>query len=162
MLISRTTGRGHGATNRHTALQRLGLLCDERTLQVLRSGVVSPTMGEQEQPGDGVVGAAGRIAGRPVFCYAQDGRFAGGSLGEGQADTIVRQQRLAAQARVPLIGFIESGGARIQEGIAALNGYSRIFAQTVALSGKCLRSQWSLVPRPAKAATPRLSQTSSS
>jgi acetyl-CoA carboxylase carboxyltransferase component len=117
-------------------LQRLGLLCDEGSLQVIRSSVASATMGDRAIAGDGVVGAAGRIGGRPVFCYAQDASFAGGSLGEAHADTIVRVQRLAGQARVPVIGFIESGGARLQEGIAALNGYARIFAQSVAMSGK--------------------------
>ena len=117
-------------------LQRLGLLCDEGSLQVLRSTVVSSRMGKRAMEGDGVVGAAGRIGERPVFCYAQDGSFVGGSLGEAHAETILRVQRLAADARVPVIGFIESGGARLQEGIAALNGYARIFAQTVTLSGR--------------------------
>jgi acetyl-CoA carboxylase carboxyltransferase component len=117
-------------------IQRLRLLCDEGSLHVIRSGVTSVRMGERARAGDGVVGAAGRIGGRSVFCYAQDASFAGGSLGEAHADTIVRVQRLAGQARVPVIGFIESGGARLQEGIAALNGYARIFSETVALSGK--------------------------
>jgi acetyl-CoA carboxylase carboxyltransferase component len=117
-------------------IQRLGLLCDEGSLHVLRSGVISTHMGKRALEGDGVVGAAGRIGGRPVFCYAQDVSFAGGSLGEAHAETILRVQHLAAQARVPVIGFIESGGARLQEGIAALNGYARIFTRTVALSGK--------------------------
>jgi len=117
-------------------LQRLSLLCDEGSLHVLRSGVRSARMGERAQAGDGVVGAAGRIGGRPVFCYAQDASFAGGSLGEAHADTIVRVQRLAGQAGVPVIGFVESGGARLQEGLSALNGYARIFSETVALSGR--------------------------
>jgi acetyl-CoA carboxylase carboxyltransferase component len=117
-------------------LQRLGLLCDEGSLQVLRSGILSTQMGARARQGDGVVGAAGKIGGRPVFCYAQDAEFAGGSLGEAHAETILRVQRLAARARVPVIGFIESGGARLQEGVAALNGYARIFAQTVEMSGK--------------------------
>jgi acetyl-CoA carboxylase carboxyltransferase component len=117
-------------------IQRLGLLCDEGSLHVIRSGVLSERMAARAREGDGVVGAAGTIGGRPVFCYAQDASFAGGSLGEAHADTILRVQRLAGQARVPVIGFIESGGARLQEGIAALGGYARIFSQTVALSGK--------------------------
>jgi acetyl-CoA carboxylase carboxyltransferase component len=117
-------------------IQRLGLLCDEGSLHVLRSGVVSVRMGDRARVGDGVVGAAGRIGGRPVFCYAQDGSFAGGSLGEAHADTILRVLRLAGQAGVPIIGFVESGGARLQEGIAALDGYARLFAEIVALSGQ--------------------------
>jgi acetyl-CoA carboxylase carboxyltransferase component len=117
-------------------IQRLGLLCDEGSLQVLRSAVISERMGARASAGDGVVGAAGRIGGRPVFCYAQDASFAGGSLGQAHSETIVRVLHLARQANVPVIGFIESGGARLQEGVAALNGYARIFAETVALSGR--------------------------
>ncbi len=121
---------------RLTPMKRLGLLCDEGSLQVLRSAVVSSSLGARARAGDGVVGAAGRIRGRLVFCYAQDGSFAGGSLGAAHAETIVQIQRLAGEAGAPVIGFIESGGARLQEGVAALNGYANIFAQTVVLSGK--------------------------
>jgi acetyl-CoA carboxylase carboxyltransferase component len=117
-------------------LQRLQILCDEGTLHVIRSSVTSHRMGERAQPGDGVIGAAGRIGGRPVFCFAQDASYAGGSVGAAHADTILRVQRLAEQARVPVIGFVESGGARMQEGLAALDGYARVFSQHVALSGK--------------------------
>jgi len=93
-------------------------------------------MGEKARAGDGVVGGSLRIGGRPVFCFAQDATYAGGSLGAQHADTIVRVQRLARQARVPVIGFVESGGARMQEGLAALNGYARIFSEHVAMSGR--------------------------
>ena len=79
--------------------------------------------------------AARRGAGR-LFCFAQDARFAGGSLGAQHADTIVRVQRLALDARVPVIGFVESGGARMQEGLGALNGYARIFSEHVAVAGE--------------------------
>lgn len=119
-----------------TPLQRLALLCDEGSLKLLRSEVTSDRMGDKARPGDGVVGAAGRIGGRRVFCYAQDARFAGGSVGRAHADTIVRIQRLARQAGVPIIGMVESGGARMQEGLAALDGYARVFAQHVAMSGE--------------------------
>ena len=117
-------------------LQRLELLCDEGSLHPIRSEAMSDAMGDKAQPGDGVVGAAGRIGDRPVFCYAQDSGFAGGSLGTAHADTIVRVQRLALDARVPVIGFVESGGARMQEGLGALNGYARIFSQHVAAAGE--------------------------
>jgi acetyl-CoA carboxylase carboxyltransferase component len=116
--------------------QRLELLCDDGSVQMLRASVESERMGEKALPGDGVVGAAGRIGGRPVFCYAQDATYAGGSLGQAHADTIIRAQRLARQAGVPVIGFVESGGARMQEGLAALDGYARIFSEHVASSGK--------------------------
>jgi acetyl-CoA carboxylase carboxyltransferase component len=117
-------------------LERLTLLCDEGSLNVIRSEATSERMGDKARAGDGVVGAYGRIGGRPVFCYAQDARFAGGSVGERHADTIVRVLRLARQAGVPVISFVESGGARMQEGLAALNGYARIFYENVALSGR--------------------------
>ena len=116
-------------------LQRLQLLADEGSLQVIRSEVTSARMGGKARPGDGVIAGSLRIAGRPVFCFAQDAGYAGGSLGAQHADSIVRVQRLARQARVPVIGFVESGGARMQEGLAALNGYARIFHEHVAMSG---------------------------
>jgi len=117
-------------------LERLRLLADEGSLQVIRSEVTSERMGEKAKAGDGVVGGSLRIGGRPVFCFAQDAGYAGGSLGAQHADTIVRVQRHARQARVPVIGFVESGGARMQEGLAALNGYARIFSEHVAMSGR--------------------------
>src|SRR4051812_26008438 len=114
---------------------RLRLLCDPDSLQGIRSHVMSGALGESARPGDGVVGAAGRIGGRPVFCFAQDSRFVGGSLGSAGADTIVRVLRHARRARVPVIGLVESAGARMQEGVAALGGYGQIFRQNVLLSG---------------------------
>jgi acetyl-CoA carboxylase carboxyltransferase component len=121
-------------------LQRLTLLCDEGSVHVIRSGVTAESMGDKAQAGDGVIGAHGRIAGRAVVCFAQDAQFAGGSVGRHHADTIVRVLRLARDAGVPVIGFVESAGARMQEGLAALNGYARIFYENVALSGPCHRS----------------------
>ena len=93
-------------------------------------------MGEKARAGDGVIAGAGRVDGRPVFCYAQDPSYLGGSLGEQHAESIVRVLRLAGRAGAPVVGFIESGGARMQEGLAALAGYARIFKEHVALSGK--------------------------
>jgi acetyl-CoA carboxylase carboxyltransferase component len=117
-------------------LERLEVLCDRESLQVIRSDVRSIRMGEKARPGDGVVGGTGLVEGRPVFCYAQDSSYAGGSLGEAHADTIVRVLELADRARAPVVGFVSSGGARMQEGVAALGGYGRIFRKTVALSGQ--------------------------
>lgn len=119
-----------------TPLERLELLCDPGSLQVIRSVVRSTALGEKAKKGDGVVGASGTIAGRPVFCYAQDGRFAGGSLGKAHADTIVRILELAGDARAPVVGFIESAGARVQEGSTALGGYANVFRANVRLSGR--------------------------
>jgi acetyl-CoA carboxylase carboxyltransferase component len=75
------------------------------------------------------------VSGRPIACYAQDGSYLGGSLGELHADTIVRVLQIAERASIPVVGFVESGGARMQEGTAALAGYGRIFRHTVGLTG---------------------------
>jgi acetyl-CoA carboxylase carboxyltransferase component len=119
-----------------TPQERLEALCDPGSLQLLRSGVVSRRMGDRARAGDGVIAGAGRVDGRPVFVYAQDPSYLGGSLGEQHADSIVKVLRLAGRAGVPVVGFIESGGARMQEGVGALAGYARIFREQVALSGK--------------------------
>ena len=116
-------------------LERLEVLCDRGSLEVIRSDVRSLAMGDKARAGDGVVGGTGLVDGRPVFCYAQDAGYAGGSLGEAHADTIVRVLELAGRARAPVVGFVSSGGARMQEGVAALGGYGRIFSHTVALAG---------------------------
>jgi len=120
---------------RLTPLERLEVLTDPGSLQLLRTQVRSRRMGDRAQPGDGVLAAHARVDGRQVYCYAQDASFAGGSLGEAHADTVVEVLRLAGRARVPVIGFIDSAGARMQEGLAALSGYGRIFAEHVRLSG---------------------------
>jgi acetyl-CoA carboxylase carboxyltransferase component len=119
-----------------TPRDRLELLCDPGSLHVIRSTVLPRRESKRLRPGDGVVGAAATISGRPVYCYAQDQSFAGGSLGEAHADTIVRVMQLAERAGAPVIGFIASGGARMDDGIAALAGYGRIFRESVRLSGK--------------------------
>jgi acetyl-CoA carboxylase carboxyltransferase component len=112
----------------------LGALCDPASLGLVRTGVASRSA--RSTPGDGVAAGAGLIGGRPVYCYAQDQSFAGGSLGTAQAETIVRVLEMAGRAGAPVIGFIASGGARIDEGAAALGGYGAIFRAHVALSGK--------------------------
>jgi acetyl-CoA carboxylase carboxyltransferase component len=116
-------------------LERLEMLCDPGSVQVMRSRVISPRLGDRAIDGDGVVGATGMVGGRPIACYAQDGTYLGGSLGERHADTIVRVLETAERARIPVVGFVESGGARMQEGTAALGGYGRIFRHTVGLTG---------------------------
>ncbi len=117
-------------------LERLEALCDRDSLHLIRTEVVSGAMGDRARLGDGVLGGAGTIDGRPVFCYAQDPGYAGGSLGEAHADTIVRVLELAGRSRAPVVGFVSSGGARMQEGIDALAGYARVFRHTVSLSGR--------------------------
>jgi len=93
--------------------ERLEALCDPGSFQAIRTAATSRRMGPKARRGDGVVGGAGRVGGRPIFCYAQDPAFAGGSLGEEHADTIVRVLRLAEQSGAPVVAFIESAGARL-------------------------------------------------
>lgn len=119
-----------------TPLERLESLCDSGSLEVVRSAAMSTRIGGLAQPGDGVVAGLGRVGGRSIACYAQDARFLGGSLGEAQAETIERLLQLAGRSRLPVVSIIESGGARMQEGTAALYGYGRIFRQNVMLSGR--------------------------
>jgi acetyl-CoA carboxylase carboxyltransferase component len=120
---------------RLSARERLEALCDSGSLQVLRSAVTSTRLGARAQPGDGVVGATGTVDGRPIACYAQEGSYLGGSLGERHADTVVRVLETARKGRVPVIAFVESGGARMQEGSGALGGYGRVFRETIRLGG---------------------------
>jgi acetyl-CoA carboxylase carboxyltransferase component len=124
------------ADEKLTPLERLQVLCDPGSLQLVRGEVRSLRMGDRTSPGDGVIGATGRVDGRPIACYAQDPSYMGGSLGEVHAETICRVLRTALRARMPVVSFIESAGARLQEGVAALAGYARIFNQNVALSGQ--------------------------
>jgi acetyl-CoA carboxylase carboxyltransferase component len=104
------------------ARARLELLFDPGTFKPVRTGV-----------GDGVLAGSGRVNGRPVCAWAQDGGFKGGSLGERGGETIARTIDQAAKLGVPVVGFPHSGGARLQEGVGALHAYSRIFrAQAIA------------------------------
>lgn len=88
-------------------IERLEALCDPGSVQVLRSRVTSPKLGARAISGDGVVGATGTVAGRPIACYSQDGSYLGGSLGERHADTIVRVLELAGRARIPVVAFVD-------------------------------------------------------
>jgi acetyl-CoA carboxylase carboxyltransferase component len=124
------------ANERLTALERLEVLCDPGSLQLIRTQVRSRRMGDKAREGDGIVAASGSVDGRQIFCFAQDPSFAGGSLGEAHADSVVRVMELAGRARVPVVGFIESAGARMQEGLEGLSGYGRIFRKHVELSGR--------------------------
>ena len=84
-------------------------------------------MAEQQIAGDGVVTGWGTINGRPVYLYSQDFTVFGGSLSESHAEKICKIMDLAMQNGVPVIGISDSGGARIQEGVASLAGYSEVF-----------------------------------
>ena len=126
MTATATAVRPAVASRREVPRERVELLCDPETFMPLRSAVATN--------GDGVLAGAGALAGRPVYCYAQDPCLKGGSLGVSHADSIVRVMRLAGDAGAPVVGFVESGGARLQEGHAALAGYGRIFRASVELS----------------------------
>jgi acetyl-CoA carboxylase carboxyltransferase component len=93
-------------------------------------------MQSKRPPGDGVVTGYARIGGRPVGVFAQDPDVLGGSLGEMHASKILAVLNYAERARTPVVGLIDSGGARIQEGIGALDGYATIFRSNVRLSGR--------------------------
>jgi acetyl-CoA carboxylase carboxyltransferase component len=130
-----TVGMMTETVQRPEPLARLESFCDTDSFEAIRSRIRSSALGDRATDGDGVVGGIGRVDGRPVACYAQDARFLAGSLGAAHADTIERVLALAGRSRIPVVAFVESGGARLQEGIAALSGYSRIFRRHVQLTG---------------------------
>ena len=86
-------------------------------------------------PGDGVVTGWGTVNGRTVFVFAKDFTVFGGSLSETHAQKIVKIQDMAMKARAPIVGLFDSGGARIQEGVASLGGYGEVFKRNVIASG---------------------------
>jgi len=86
-------------------------------------------------PGDGVVTGWGTINGRKAFVFSKDFTVFGGSLSEAHAEKIQKIQDMALKARAPIIGLYDSGGARIQEGVASLGGYAEIFKRNVHASG---------------------------
>ena len=92
-------------------------------------------MEKVEIPADGVVTGFGRVNGRPVFAFSQDFTARAGSLGEMHARKICKVMDLALKAGVPLVGFNDSGGARIQEGVDSLAGYGQIFYRNAIASG---------------------------
>jgi len=93
-------------------------------------------MADKRFDGDGVSVATGQVHGRVVVAFAQDRRFMGGSLGEVHAGKICKAMDLAERLGAPIVGLLDSGGARIQEGVAALAGYGEIFRRNVRISGK--------------------------
>ena len=92
-------------------------------------------MSEKIIPGDGVVTGYGMIHGRPVFVFSQDFTVLGGSLSEAHAGKIIKIMDQAMKTGIPVIGLNDSGGARIQEGVASLGGYAEVFQRNVDASG---------------------------
>jgi acetyl-CoA carboxylase carboxyltransferase component len=122
-----------------TARERIEYLLDPGSFTEIDMFVTHRAVGfEMEKRvglGDGVVTGFGRVNGRPVFIAAQDFTFMGGSLGEKQAEKIVKTMRTALSVGAPMIFLNDSGGARIQEGVDSLKGYGEIFYMNVMASG---------------------------
>ncbi|HEY0707548.1 MAG TPA: acyl-CoA carboxylase subunit beta [Polyangia bacterium] len=122
-----------------TARERIALFCDPGSFVEIDKLVTHRAtdfgMAEQKIPGDGVVTGHGLVAGRQVFVYAQDFTVFGGSLSEAHAGKICKVMDLAMKVGAPVIGLNDSGGARIQEGVASLGGYAEIFYRNTAASG---------------------------
>jgi propionyl-CoA carboxylase beta chain len=121
------------------ARERIHLLLDEGSFEELdkfvRHGCVDFGMQDQRPAGDGFVTGFGRIDGRLVYVFAQDFTVFGGSLSEANARKICKIMDLAMRAGAPVIGLNDSGGARIQEGVASLAGYADIFLRNTLASG---------------------------
>ena len=122
-----------------TARERIALLVDEGSFveydAFMRTRSTYYDLDKMEIPADGVVTGVGTVSGRKVAVYAQDFTVLGGSLGETHALKIARMQDLALQSGIPCIALLDSGGARIQEGVDALDGYGRIFFRNSRSSG---------------------------
>ena len=127
------------AKGKFTARERISFLLDENSFEETDSLVThrSNEFGLEDQKffGDAVVTGYGLINGRLVFVYAQDFTVLGGSLSEAVSEKICKVMDLAVQNGAPIIGLIDSGGARIQEGIDSLSGYAKIFQRNVIASG---------------------------
>jgi len=119
-----------------TARERVLLLLDEGSFRELEALVVQQNDPQAESTlGDGVVTGYGKVDGRQVYVYAQDFTVQGGALGEMHSRKICRVMDLAAKNGAPIVGIIDSGGARIQEGVKSLGGYAEIFRRNAQYSG---------------------------
>ena len=119
-----------------TARERVALLLDPGTFRELEAMSIQQNTTEGEPiPGDGVVTGYGKVDGHTVYVYAQDFTVQGGALGETHAKKICRVMDLAVKTGSPIIGMIDSGGARIQEGVKSLGGYAEIFRRNAIYSG---------------------------
>jgi acetyl-CoA carboxylase carboxyltransferase component len=127
------------AKGKLTARERIELLLDAGSFREIDAFVTNQTngigMSDQRWLTDGVVTGWGTIDGRLVYVYSQDFTIMGGSLGAAHAGKIVKLQDMALKNGAPLIGINDSGGARIQEGLASLVGYSEIFLRNTLASG---------------------------
>src|SRR6266511_1576353 len=131
--------RAQNDKGKMTARERLDVLLDPGTFVELDRFVTHRSsdfgLADQKYLGDGVVAGYGRIDGRLVYVFAQDFTVFGGSLSEAHAEKICKVMDLAVRNGAPIIGLNDSGGARIQEGVASLGGYADIFLRNVLASG---------------------------
>ncbi len=122
-----------------TARERIGLLLDEGSFEewdmFVEHRCADFGMADNKIPGDGVVTGYGMINGRPVFVFSQDFTVFGGALSEAHAEKICKIMDMAVRVGAPVIGMNDSGGARIQEGVASLGGYAEVFQRNVTASG---------------------------
>ncbi|WP_036263484.1 acyl-CoA carboxylase subunit beta [Methylocapsa aurea] len=122
-----------------TARERIELLLDHGSFEefdmFVRHRATDFGMDKQHVPGDGVVTGWGTVNGRAVYVFSKDFTVFGGSLSETHARKINKVQDMALRNRAPIIGLYDSGGARIQEGVAALGGYGEVFQRNVLASG---------------------------
>ena len=127
------------AKGKLTARERIGLLLDENSFEewdmFVEHRCTDFGMDAQVVPGDGVVTGYGTVNGRLVFVFSQDFTVFGGSLSEAHAEKICKIMDQAMKVGAPVIGLNDSGGARIQEGIASLGGYAEVFQRNVLASG---------------------------
>jgi propionyl-CoA carboxylase beta subunit len=122
-----------------TARERIELLLDKGSFEEFDMFVEHRSddfgMEKTKIPGDGVVTGWGTVNGRAVFLFAKDFTVFGGSLSETHAQKMIKIQDMAMRARAPIVGLFDAGGARIQEGVAALGGYGEVFKRNVLASG---------------------------
>ncbi len=122
-----------------TARERLEVLLDENSFEEFDMFVshrcVDFDMASNKIPGDGVITGWGKINGRLVYVFSQDFTVFGGSLSETHAKKICKVMDMAMQNGAPIIGLNDSGGARIQEGVASLAGYAEVFKRNILASG---------------------------
>ncbi len=123
------------AKGKMTARERIHALLDQGSFQELQPYTVAHPDDTQAIAGDGVVTGSGTINGRTVYIFAQDFTVYGGSVSLAHARKITQVQRMALQNGTPIIGLLDSGGARIQEGVLALQGYGEIFQLNALSSG---------------------------
>ena len=138
-MVERKEFDAQHARGKLTARERIDVLLDEGSFEEYDMYVEHRTndfgMADQKFAGDGVVTGSGRINGKLVYVFSQDFTVFGGSLSEAHAEKICKIMDMAIKVGAPIIGINDSGGARIQEGVASLAGYAEVFQRNVLASG---------------------------